>query len=255
MTQTAVLWISVLAALVTLTAGLLPLWGQTATGRRLHFLLGITAGLLLTTAFVDLVPEALRGGRPVGWTMALAFLALYASEWAVGVHGHGVDGVGDMAGASGDDRHFQRHAPNLPLVAFIALALHRGVDGLTLPAAFQLGEATGIAAAAAVLIHQFPDGFAAAVLFLAGHWSRRRIVAAVVVLAICTPLGSLVGSALVGLPGWLPHVVGLAGVTFVFIAVAELMPEIHHGPHKAAVSLGLVLGYLATYAVERLGKP
>jgi len=259
MTQTAVFWISVLAALVTFTAGLLPLWGrmwgQTATGRRLHFLLGVTAGLLLTTAFVDLIPEALRGGRPVGWTMAFAFLALYAIEWAVGVHGHGVDGVDGAVSTPGQDRHFQRHAPNLPLVAFVALVLHRGVDGLTLPAAFHLGDATGIAAGAAVLIHQFPDGFAAAVLFLAGGWSRQRIVAAVVVLAICTPIGTLVGWELVSLPGWLPHVIGLSGVTFVFIAVAELMPEIHHGPHKLAVSLGLVLGYFATYVVQRLGEP
>jgi zinc transporter ZupT len=252
MTQAAVFWIAVLAALVTLFAGLLPLSGQTATGRRLHFLLGMTAGLLLTTALVDLIPEALRGGRPVGWTMALAFLGLYAIEWAVGVHGHGADGA---AGTADDDRHFQRHAPNLPRVAFVALAIHRAVDGLTLPAAFQLGDATGIAAGAAVLIHQFPDGFAAAVLFLAGGWSRRQIIAAVVVLAVCTPLGSLVGWELVNLPGWLPHVIGLAGVTFVFIAVAELMPEIHHGPHKVAVSLGLLLGYLATWGVERLGTP
>ena len=254
MTQTAVLWIAILAALVTLVAGFLPLWGRTATGPRLHFLLGITAGLLLTTAFVDLIPEALRGGRPVGWTMALAFLALYASEWAVGVHGHGADGGDEGMRTPSDDRHFQRHAPNLPLVAFVALALHRGVDGLTLPAAFQLGEATGIAAGSAVLIHQFPDGFAAAVLFLARGWSRERVVAAVIALAISTPLGALAGAELVSLPGWLPHVVGLAGVTFVFIAVAELMPELHHGPHKVAVSLGLVLGYVATYVVEQLVK-
>jgi zinc transporter ZupT len=244
-----VLWIAGLAALVTLSGGLLPLWGRTATGRRLHFLLGATAGLLLTTAFVDLVPEALRGGRAVGWTMAVAFLALYALEWAVGVHGHGVDGEG---GVGSEDRHFHRSAPTLPLVAFAALAVHRAVDGLTLPAAFQLGQATGMAAGAAVLVHQFPDGFAAAVLFLAGGWSRPRILAAVATLAVCTPLGTLAGGVLVSVPGWLPYIIGVAGVTFVFVAVAELMPEIHHGPHKGAVTIGLLLGYLAAYVIERL---
>jgi len=50
-----------LAAVITLTAGLLTLVGQMATGSRLHFLFGITAGVFLTTAFVDLVPEAMRG--------------------------------------------------------------------------------------------------------------------------------------------------------------------------------------------------
>lgn len=248
--RSAPLWVSSCAALITFGAGVLPLAGQTATGKRLHFFLGMTAGLLLTTAFVSLIPEALQGDRSVGWTIAMGFLALYAAEWMVGVHGHG-GGQGEEA--MPEDTHFHRSAPSLPAVAFAALALHRAVDGLTLPAAFQVDQATGLTAGAAVLIHQFPDGFAAAVLFLAGGWSRRRTLAAVSALALFTPLGTLVGTVLVGVPGWVPHVVGLAAVTFIFIAVAELMPELHHGPHKQAVGIGLALGYVVAYGIERFG--
>ena len=191
----ALLGVSLLAAGITFTAGLLPLWGRVPTGRRLHLLLGATAGLLLTTAFVKLIPEALYGGgRSVGWTIALGFLGLYGIEWAVGVHGHG------DAGGGAEDAHFYRRAPNLPLVAFTALAIHRAADGLTLPAAFQVGEATGFTAGAAVLIHQFPDGFAATVLFLAGGWSRNRIIGTVAVLALCTPLGTFLGVLLMDPP-------------------------------------------------------
>ncbi len=246
------LWVSGLAALITFTAGLLTLVGQTATGWRLHFLLGMTAGLLLTTAFVDLVPEAIHGSQSAGLTMALGFLALYAVEWAVGVHGHG---GGTEEEHTHGDTHFKRLAPKLPMVAFTALALHRVVDGLALPAAFQVGQATGFTASAAVLIHQFPDGFAAAVLFLAGGWRRRQIIGAVSALAIFTPVGTMLGLALVGIPEWLPHIIGLAAVTFIFISVAELMPELHHGPHKPAVGLGLVLGFLIAYGVQWFGGP
>ncbi len=244
------LWVSGVAALITLTAGLLTLMGPMATGSRLHFLLGITAGVLLTTAFVDLIPEAIRGSQLAGLTMALGFLGLYAVEWAVGVHGHG----GSVAeGQEHGDTHFQRQAPNLPLVAFTALALHRVVDGLALPAAFQVGQATGFTAGAAVLIHQFPDGFAAAVLFMAGGWLRRQIIVAVSALAVFTPVGTMLGLALVGIPKWGPHIIGLAAVTFIFIAVAELMPELHHGPHKVAVGLGLALGFLIAYGMQWVG--
>ncbi len=221
-----------------------------ATGRRLHFLLGVTAGVLLTTAFVDLVPEAMAASQSVGLTMALGFLALYGVEWAVDVHGHG--GGGEER-HDHKDTHFTRLAPNLPLVAFTALAVHRVVDGLTLPAAFQVGQATGFTAGAAVLIHQFPDGFAAAVLFLAGGWLRRQVVIAVAALAILTPVGAMLGVVLVGVPGWLPHIIGLAAVTFIFIAVAELMPELHHGPYKLAVGLGLIFGFLIVYGMHWFG--
>ena len=247
-TQPALIVVSGGAALVTLTAGLLPLAGLTGSGQRLHFFLGVTAGLLLSSAFVSLIPEALAADATVGWSIALGFLALYGIEWAVGVHGHG-----GREGTTRREGHFHRTAPALPVVAFTALAVHRTVDGLTLPAAFQVGPTTGWTAGAAVLIHQFPDGFAASVLLLAGGWPPRRIVAGVVALALCTPLGTVMGSALVGVPQWMPHLVGLAGVTFVFIAVAELMPELDHGPHKGLVGLGLVVGYGIAYAVTTLG--
>jgi zinc transporter ZupT len=249
-THAALVGVAAGAALVTLTAGLLPLFGLGGSGRRLHFFLGVTAGLLLTSAFVNLIPVALAADGEVGWTIALGFLALYGVEWAVGVHGHG-GGEGATVGAA--DTHFQRAAPALPVVAFTALAVHRAIDGLTLPAAFQVGRAPGLMAGGAVLIHQFPDGFAASVLFLAGGWSRRRIVASLVALAISTPLGTLLGSALVTVPGWVPHLMGLAGVTFVFIAVAELMPELHHGPHKWMVGFGLLIGYALAYVIAGVG--
>ncbi|HEX9879316.1 MAG TPA: ZIP family metal transporter [Candidatus Binatia bacterium] len=244
--------VSVLAALITLSAGILPIVGRMATGARLHFLLGTTAGVLLTTAFMDLVPEAMTGSRATGLTMAIGFLALYAVEWAVGVHGHGEAGP---AGNAVADTHFQRHAPHLPLVAFTALGLHRLVDGMTLPAAFGVGQTTGFTAAGAILIHQFPDGFAAAVLLLAGGWPRRRVMGAVGALAVLTPLGTLLGVVLVGVPGWLPHMVALAAVTFIFIGAAELMPELHHGPHKPAVGAGLGLGCLIVYLMHWFGGP
>lgn len=247
----ALLWVSSAAALITLGAGLLPLLGLTGSGRRLHFLLGATAGLLLTSAFVDLIPEALGADERVGWTIALGFLALYGVEWVVGVHGHG---DGEPAHRGQGDGHFHRAPPAMPLVAFTALAVHRAVDGITLPAAFAVGENAGFMAGAAVLTHQFPDGFAASVLFLAGGWSRQRTAASVAALALCTPIGTLLGVALVGVPGWVPHLVGLAGVTFVFIAVAELMPELHHGPHKPIVGLGLLVGYAMASAIAWLGR-
>ncbi len=115
----APLWISALAALITFAAGMLPLVGEMPAGRRLHFLLGLTAGVLLTTAFVDLIPEAASGRRLTGLTMTLGFLALYAVDWAVGVHGHGESNAAQQGEG---DTHFLRHAPNLPMVAFTALA-------------------------------------------------------------------------------------------------------------------------------------
>ena len=88
---------------------------------------------------------------------------------------------------------------------------------------------------------------------MAGGWLRRQIIVAVSALAVFTPVGTMLGLALVGIPKWGPHIIGLAAVTFIFIAVAELMPELHHGPHKVAVGLGLALGFLIAYGMQWVG--
>ena len=248
--------ISVLAGLATLAAGLLALAGRTISERRIHLLLGVTAGLLLAIALIDLIPEAIEIEENAVFTVAFGILGLFVIKWASGSHGHG-HGHGDHA----HDGHAHAHphagtggVARLALLAFFALGFHRLVDGLVLPAGFEVGGATGIAAAGAILAHQFPDGIAGASVFLAAGWSRRKVALGVGVLAILTPVGTLLGLTFLGLSGLIGHLIALAAATFIFIALAELLPELNAPQFRRVVIVGVVIGYAAALVLETIAS-
>lgn len=245
-----VLLIALGAGIVTLVAGLLVLIGKRISPRRLHLFLGLTAGLLMAIAIADLIPEAIEeGGEGVAITIALSLLVLYLIKSLAGEHSHG-DGEHHHEGKEHGHGEVGTHSASFAAVAFFALLIHRLVDGLALPGAFAAGDAIGFAASSAILVHQFPDGLAAASVFLATGWPRKRVIGTVAILALATPIGSLVGLAIASFESFLPYLLGIAAATFLFIALAELLPELRARQYRGVVVGGVVLGYIAAAIIE-----
>lgn len=247
-----VILIAIGAGIVTMVAGLLVLVGKHISPRRLHLFLGLTAGLLMAIAITDLIPEAIEeGGENVAITIALSLLVLYLIKSLAGDHGHDHDG-GEHHHEGEEHGHGEvaSHSAQFAAVAFTALLIHRLVDGLALPGAFAAGDAVGFAASSAILVHQFPDGLAAASVFLATGWPRRRVIATVAILAVATPIGSVIGLAIASFESFLPYLLGIAAATFLFIALAELLPELRARKYRGVVVGGVVLGYVAAAIIE-----
>lgn len=246
-----VMLIALGAGIVTLVAGLLVLIGKRISPRRLHLFLGLTAGLLMALAITDLIPEAIeQGGEGVAIAIALSLLVLYIIKSLAGEHSHGEEGHEHHEGEPHGHGELATHSMQFAIVAFVALLIHRLVDGLALPGAFAAGDAIGFAASSAILIHQFPDGLAAASVFLATGWPRKRVIAAVAILAMATPVGSLVGLAIASFESFLPYLLGIAAATFLFIALAELLPELRARQYRGVVVGGVILGYVAAAIIE-----
>lgn len=250
--KTVVILIAIGAGIVTMVAGLLVLIGKSISPRRLHLFLGLTAGLLMALAVTDLIPEAIEeGGEGVAITIALSLLVLYLIKSLAGEHSHGDDGEEHHHEGEGHGHgEVATHSAQFAAVAFVALLIHRLVDGLALPGAFAAGDAVGFAASSAILIHQFPDGLAAASVFLATGWRRKRVIATVAILAVATPIGSLVGLAIASFESFLPYLLGIAAATFLFIALAELLPELRAKRFRGVVVTGVILGYVAAAFIE-----
>lgn len=248
----AILGIALLAGLTTLAAGALAISGRSVSARRIHLLLGATAGLLLAVAILDLVPEAVELNESAPYTIIAGLLVLFLVRHFAGDHGHD-QGAGHAHGQDGhghphetrEEHHghvVATHATGLAAITFFALGFHRFVDGLVLPAAFELNSAVGLAAASAVLIHQFPDGIAAASLFLAAGWRRKKVLLGILVMALLTPIGSVAGLFLLGQEALVGHLIALAAATFIFIPLAELLPELRAREHRWPVAVGFVIG-------------
>lgn len=241
-------WVG-LVTLAPILAGLPPVLGRNVDERLLHTLLGLAAGLMIGVAFLRVLPRVFAAGSSgPAVTLGTSFVALYVLEGLVGVHGHSPH---EHHGAHEPGDHFARHG-RTPTLALGALGVHMFLDGLILAPAFAVESALGVATALAVAAHKVPGGLATGTILADTDVGRGRRVLGVVAVGLATAVGAAVGLLLVDVSGLVPHLLALAAATLVFVAVAELLPELHHGPHVGRVTGGLVAGFAAILALGSL---
>ncbi len=233
-------------------AGLLPVLGGRLREVWLHAALGLAAGLMLGVTFLRVLPRTFTlGGAAIAPTLGIAFVALYLLESGGLVHGHSAHEHGH--GHSEGDHYAGLEAAGV--AAFAALTIHMVLDGLVLPVAFAAGEDVGVSTAIAVGVHKIPAGFAIGTLFAAAGYRRTKALLGVAALALMTPVGVAAGLLLVDVSGIVPHLLAVAAATLLFVAVAELLPEIHHGPHPRHVTAALLAGFGVMLALHVLWLP
>lgn len=203
-------------ALAALLAYRLPSKGL---GRMVAF----AAGAMLAAALLDILPEAfeLAGGRheELLATLLAALVGFYLLERAAlwrHAHPH-------------DEEH--RHAVPTQGAVWVALlgdGVHNFVDGVLLAGAFLADPWLGVTTTLAVVAHEVPQELGDFVLLLSAGWSKRRALLANGLSSLSSVLGGVVGWWLLdGAQGLLPYALAVAAASFLYIAVADLMPLLH----------------------------
>lgn len=140
--------------------------------------------------------------------------------------------------------------PMLTPVAFMVVigdGLHNLTDGMAIGAAFGVDPVTGMATALAVLCHELPHELGDFALLLQTGVSLRRAIILNIVSSVLSFIGMVFGLLIVNVNNsfvrWI--YAGTAG-TFLYIAFADLLPELNHAgmsPKTVLIQvLGIVLG-------------
>jgi zinc and cadmium transporter len=109
-------------------------------------------------------------------------------------------------------------------------AFHNFVDGAVIAAAVMTSVPLGISTAVAVAAHEIPQEVGDFAILLHAGYSRRRALLLNVTSGLASAGGALV--ALVGLrllPVILPYCLALAAASFLYVAMADLIPGLHRG--------------------------
>jgi len=209
----------------------------------MHLMLGFSAGLLGGVTFIDILPEAFDHAREVGVSsmfvsggVAVGLFLLFAVERHMLVNERKRSHV-----------HLENGREITPLgtLAVSALTIHGVIDGFVIPVGFSAGGEVGLIITLAVALHQIPDSFSAATIGLAGGYKKSRIALFVLVTALDTPIGIVIGYALLGVGAWMiPFGLGLSAGTFIFVSAADLIPELQHRSSSAWVTVSIVLGFI-----------
>lgn len=220
---------SVLGSIGGLTGGiLLALRKKPFTHSQSLLMISFAAGVMLATAFLDILPEA---GIFNGWAILSGIVFLFLLEKSlIWYHHHGDE--------------CDSHAP---ILISVGDSLHNFIDGIVMGAAFLASPATGMITALAVMAHEIPHEMADFAVMLSMGWSKKKVILTNFLSASVSIVGA-VGVYLLGerIQIFLPVLLSFAGGMFIYLACSDLIPELHHThrnePIKNSVSQILVFG-------------
>ncbi len=185
-------------------------------------LTSFAAGVLITIAVLDLIPEAFSSMTDFkigSWAVLLGILLVFLMEKS-GLWFHHHDGT-------------HGHRPPISGI-FWGDALHNFIDGFAIGGAFLLSREAGILTAVAVGLHELPKEMADFMIYLRSGYSNVKTI----FLNLASSLVAVVGGVSVYLSrGWITNYEGYLLATtagmFLFIALADLIPEMHESMEEA----------------------
>jgi zinc and cadmium transporter len=109
-------------------------------------------------------------------------------------------------------------------------AFHNFVDGAVIAAAVMTSVPLGVSTALAVAAHEIPQEVGDFAILLHAGYSRRRALLLNVTSGLASAVGALVALlALKLVPLLLPYCLALAAASFLYVAMADLIPGLHRG--------------------------
>ena len=186
----------------------------------INLFISLAVGALLGDAFIHLIPEAFEGSSNsviVSLLIIFGILIFFIIEKFLHWHHHG---------ESEDEKMHNIH-PVGKLLLFTD-GFHNFIDGIIIGVSFLVSIPIGIATTLAVILHEIPQEIGDfAVLIHSGYEKKRALwlnflsaLAAVVGTIIALIFGNIAETFII----W---VIPIAAGGFIYIAVADLIPELH----------------------------
>ena len=233
-------------------------------------LLSLAAGALLATAFMHLLPEAFESRIEPGvlfgvllFGLVFFFLLDKAELWHHGHEHHHEPSDDDHGHDHAAHAHGPAHSHADPQArkgggwaVLTGDSVHCFGDGILIASAFVADLRLGVVAAIAVLAHEVPHHIGDLVVLRQSSPNQRVALVKVSLAGTMTALGGLAGWWLVDrLHDWLPYFLVLAASSFVYVALADLIPQLQKrlpARQTALQIVWLVAGILLVTLVSRL---
>jgi zinc and cadmium transporter len=222
---------------ISLIGGFLPLL-QELSQKALALLLSFSAGVLLGAVFFHMLPETGKVlSDDVGWPILAGFLLIFVMERFVFVHAC---------------EEFECDIHQMGIPAFLGISLHSLLDGFALGAGLILPQ-LGPVVLLAVIIHKMPDSMSLSSILLSAGWTRRKVALLNLLFSLTTPVGALIAYLFFRSLSEenIAVALGISAGTFLAIATADILPQVHRIEQRNPMTLIFLVGGLI---VSWLGK-
>lgn len=220
---TAAIGLSVLGSFGgLLTASAFLLLGDGIRSRLVPWAISYAVGTLLGVALLALLPEALEhlpASTALGTLLAGVLTFFLLEKLVIWRHCH-----------DGEGHECEAHTSSAASLVIIGDAFHTFVDGAIIAAAVVTSIPLGITTALAVAAHEIPQEVGDVAILLRAGYTRSRALT----LNILSGIGGVLGAVAMlmasqSVPLALPYVLAFAAGNFLYIAMADLIPDLHRG--------------------------
>jgi zinc and cadmium transporter len=240
-----ILWIIVFTALggvlSVLAAGAFLLLPERVRTRMLSPMVSFAIGALLGAAFLAILPHAFEvpgvDAHSVTLTVLCGILVFFVLEkMVIWRHCHTED-----CEAHVPDMDKVRNAATGNLI-LIGDGIHNMVDGVLIAAAFVTDVHLGVVTSIAVIAHEIPQELGDFAILLHSGFSRGKALVYNMLTSLTTVIGGVVAYFSLSLANAVvPYVLAIAASSFIYIAVADLIPGLHKRPEFSDTVQQIVL--------------
>jgi zinc and cadmium transporter len=215
-------------------------------------MVSLSAGLLLGTAILHLIPEAFESGEDLhalSWVLLGGLVGFFILEKAAILrhsHHHEGDGHGHHHG------HDSVEAGPGGMLILVGDGVHNLADGFLIAAAFLVDARLGWLTAAAIAAHEIPQEVGDFIVLLNAGYTKTRALVYNAISGLAAVVGGVVGYfALSTSVELLPFVLVLAASGFIYISLADLVPDMQRQRLRgeSAMQIALLASGIAVVAV------
>ena len=194
--------------------------------RLLPAMVSFAIGTLLGAAFLGILPEALEqagSGHEVMATVLGGLLVFFLLEKMVlWRHCH----TDECEGHAPDAEHSRASAAGYLIL--VGDGIHNLVDGVLIAAAFLANIHLGVITSLAVVAHEIPQELGDFAILLHSGFSRGRALLFNALSGLTTVIGGVLAYFFLSNAHYvIPYVLAIAASSFIYIAVADLIPGLH----------------------------
>lgn len=233
-----ILLYSTIAGVSTLVGSYLTIRFALWTKKNMVYLISLATGILLATAFLDVLPESLELNKDALVYALISILLLYILEQRIIIH------------SCHNEECSQKDAQGT--VSILGLSLHSLIDGLIIGAGFSFSNTLGIITSFGVIMHEIPEGISIYSILSYNGFKQKTALAYSSLVAIATPFGAVASTMILknisseALGIWLAFAAG----SIIYIGSSDLIPETHEKANQLNVLFVLLGAGIIFYATR-----
>ena len=238
--MTILYWVILFCLLIgvfsVLAAGLFLLVPEKLRQQLLPHLISFAIGTLLGAALLALLPHALELSgeakfHQITFTVLIGLLVFFLMEkmmlWR---HCHH-----DECQTHQTSEDSGGHAGIASPLILLGDAIHNAIHGVLISAAFLVDIDLGIVTSLAVMAHQVPQELSNFAVLLHSGYRRGQALTWNIMSSLTAPVGGVLGYyGLAGADSLMPYMLAVAVASCIYIAVADLIPDLHEETHLKA---------------------